>query len=254
MADTPAPDRPPLRPRVHAVLSGTHHRWGRPYGLFNAGVIVLAVVVYMLSTVPDLPRPMLTALHWAEWFVIAAFAADYGARVWASPRPAGYVFSFWGIVDLIAFAPALLVAGGELTSTRLLRLVQLARLLKLMRLARAYDQLVAALRDVREQLLVFLVLTLITLVLCAIGIYQFEHPAQPEVFVSVPHALWWAVATLSTVGYGDMYPVTAGGRFFTALVLLIGLAVIAVPTGLISAALVSRVRTEKEDRHDDEKT
>jgi len=137
--------------------------------------------------------------------------------------------------------------GSSLTATRALRLVQLARILKLMHLAHAFDHMVEAVRDIRDQLLIFLMMTLIVLFLAAVGIYHFEHDAQPDVFASIPHALWWAVATLSTVGYGDIYPITAGGRFFTGIVLLVGLAVIAVPTGLISAALVSKQEENKDD-------
>ena len=157
----------------------------------------------------------------------------------------GYAFSFWGIIDLIAFLPALIFAGTDLSSARALRLIQIARILKLMHLTHAIEQLAKALHDIRDQLIVFLILTLIVLYLAAVGIYLFENKAQPEVFASVPHAMWWAVATLSTVGYGDIYPVTPGGRFFTAIVLLIGLAVIAVPTGLISAALVNKPEEEE---------
>lgn len=235
----------PLRASIHAVLDGTDTRYGRAYGLFTNAVIVLAVITYAASTMPDLTPQVRQMLAWIETAVIAVFAADYMARLTTSPRPLGYAFSFWGVVDLVAFLPALLVAGADLSSARMLRLIQLARLLKLMRLAQALDHIAGALTDIREQLLVFLVLTMIVLFLAAVGIYQFEHAAQPDVFASVPHALWWAVATLSTVGYGDIYPITPGGRIFTGLVLLIGLAVIAVPTGLISAALVSKSREDK---------
>lgn len=231
------PDR---RQTLYAILEGDHPRFGRPYAIFTNLVILMAVLVYILSTLPDLSLSARLTLQTAEVFVITTFAADYFARLFTAPRPLKYAFSFWGIVDLIAFLPALVLAGTEFSSARLLRLVQLARVLKLMRLAHAFDTMVGALRAIREQLLVFLMLTLIVLVLASVGIYHFEHQAQPDVFKSVPHALWWAVATLSTVGYGDIYPITAGGKIFTAIVLLVGLAVIAVPTGLISAALVSR--------------
>lgn len=241
-----------IRARIHDVLEGDDPRLGRPYVIFNNAMIVLAVLAYAIATMPDLPARLRDALRLAEALVIAAFAADYLLRLASAPRPLGYAFGFWGIIDLIAWAPALLLGGTDLSSARVLRLIQLARILKLMRLARAFDILLGALRDVRDQLLVFVIFTLIMLFLAAVGIYQFEHPAQPELFKSVPHAMWWAVATLSTVGYGDIYPVTAGGKVFTGLVLLVGLAVIAVPTGLISAALVQKTteETNKETQHE----
>ncbi|WP_112323957.1 ion transporter [Oceanibium sediminis] len=238
---------PERRQNLYAILEGNHPTLGRPYAIFTNFIILLAVLVYILSTLPDLSRPMRLTLQMAEVFVISTFAADYFARLFTAPKPLSYALSFWGIVDLIAFLPALVLAGTEFSSARLLRLVQLARVMKLMRLAHAFDTMVDALRSIRDQLFVFLMLTLIVLILAAVGIYHFEHSAQPEVFKSVPHALWWAVATLSTVGYGDIYPVTAGGKAFTALVLLVGLAVIAVPTGLISAALVSRTKDREKE-------
>ncbi len=232
---------------IHSILEGTHLKWGRPYGLLNSGVIVLAVLTYTFATVPDLSPSAFTAIVLLEALVVGFFAADYAARLISSPHPFKYAFSFWGIVDLLAWLPAVLFVGSSFTAARALRLVQLARILKLVRLAHAFDHMIAAVRDIRDQLLIFLMLTLIVLFLAAVGIYHFEHDAQPEVFASIPHALWWAVATLSTVGYGDIYPITAGGRFFTAIVLLVGLAVIAVPTGLISAALVSKQEEKKDD-------
>ncbi|MEM8657143.1 MAG: ion transporter [Pseudomonadota bacterium] len=238
----------PQRARLYAILNGDDETWGRPYALFTNCVIVTAVAVYAFSTMPDLSPEVLLTLQLLEVAVITAFAADYFMRLSCAPKPLAYAFSFWGIIDLIAFLPALVLAGTDLTSARILRLIQLARVLKLMRLANAFDQMVSALSEIREQLLIFLILTLIVLFLSAVGIYQFEHRAQPDVFVSVPHALWWSVATLSTVGYGDIYPITAGGKIFTAIILLVGLAVIAVPTGLISAALVSK--TNKENTND----
>lgn len=240
------------RETLYAILDGVHPIWGRPYALFNNLVIVVAVLVYAVSTMPNLSSAQTLALQLAEVFVITTFAADYLLRLGTAPHPIRYAFSFWGIIDLIAFLPALVLAGTDLTSARILRLIQLARVLKLMRLAHAFDHMVDALRDIREQLLIFLILTLIVLFLSAVGIYQFEHAAQPDVFVSVPHALWWSVATLSTVGYGDIYPITAGGKIFTGLILLIGLAVIAVPTGLISAALVSKIRANPNKENPDD--
>ncbi|MHA3977813.1 ion transporter [Halovulum sp. GXIMD14794] len=242
-----------LRARIYDVLEGNDPRFGRPYLFFNNAVIVLAVVAYAASTMPDLSENTRLVLYAIETVVIFTFALDYMLRLISAPSALGYVFSFWGIVDLIAWAPALLLGGTDLSSTRIIRLIQLARVLKLLRLAKAFDILLGALKDVREQLIVFVIFTLIMLFLASVGIYQFEHPAQPELFKSVPHSMWWAVATLSTVGYGDIYPVTAGGRIFTGIVLLVGLSVIAVPTGLISAALVQKTREEsnKENEHEE---
>lgn len=121
------------------------------------------------------------------------------------------------------------------------------RLLKLARYSRAADRLAQAFTAVRSELLMFLFLSLLVIYFSAAGIYYFEHDVQPEAFASTPHSFWWAIATLSTVGYGDVYPVTAGGGVFTFFVLLIGVGIIAVPTGPIATALPEIRRKEQRD-------
>ena len=242
----------PDRATLHSILEGDHPRWGFPCALFSNGVIIVACVTYALETLPDLSPSQILLLDRIEVLVIAIFGIEYMLRLYAAPVRLRYAFSFWGIIDLMAFLPALIMAGTDLRSARLVRLLQLGRILKLARLAHAFDRLVEALSAIRDQLLIFVILTMIVLFLASVGIYHFEHRAQPDVFKSVPHAMWWSVATLSTVGYGDIYPVTAGGRFFTGLVLLVGLAVIAVPTGLLSAALTANSGSPQTNRKGNE--
>ena len=118
------------------------------------------------------------------------------------------------------------------------------RLLKLARYTVATDRIVRAFHLVREELILFYAIALLSLYLSSIGIYYFEHDAQPDKFASVFHAMWWSAVTLTTVGYGDVYPITAGGRIFTVVVLFIALGIIAVPTGLFASAL-SRLHGEE---------
>jgi len=131
---------------------------------------------------------------------------------------------------------------------RVLRLLRLVRLLKLLHTNRAMKRLQLALRSIRGELAVFAVLACIVLYIAGVGIYIFEHEAQPEAFSSLPISLWWAIVSFTTVGYGDIYPITAAGRIFTAALLFVGLGVIAVPTALISSALI---RTDLDRRLDD---
>jgi len=116
-------------------------------------------------------------------------------------------------------------------------LLRLFRVFKLVRYSKAIQRFHRAFVIAREELVLYFAVTLLLLYMAAVGIYFFENKAQPDVFTSVPHSLWWAVATLTTVGYGDVYPITAGGRLFTFLVLIIGLGVVAVPAGLVASAL-----------------
>jgi voltage-gated potassium channel len=107
----------------------------------------------------------------------------------------------------------------------------------MLRFTRAITQLSKAFKSIKEELILFMILSSFLLYLSSVGIYYFENQAQPDVFKSVFHSLWWAIATFTTVGYGDIYPVTAGGKIFTSIMLLIGIGIIAVPTGLIASAL-----------------
>ena len=152
-------------------------------------------------------------------------------------KPLNYICSFFGIVDLLAIAPFYLTTGLDLRSIRAFRLLRLFQILKLVRYSRAIQRIHLAFKRCREELILFACTSMILLYLSAVGIYYFENPAQPEVFSSVYHCLWWAVSTLTTVGYGDIVPITVAGKIFTTVILLIGIGVIAVPTALISSAL-----------------
>lgn len=148
-----------------------------------------------------------------------------------------YAFSFYGVVDLLAILPFYITTGLDLRSLRVFRLLRLFRLLKLVRYSAAVQRYQHAFRIAREELIFFGIVSILLLYLSAVGIYYFEHEAQPETFASVFHCLWWAVVTLCAVGYGDVIPITVGGRVFTFFVLIIGLGFVAVPSGLFAAAL-----------------
>jgi len=155
------------------------------------------------------------------------------------------VFSFYGLVDLAAIIPFYISSGLDLRAVRVFRLFRLIRILKLLKYNAALNRFRRALQIAKEELILFGLLAGIVLYLSAAGIYFFEYPAQPDQFSSVFHSLWWALTTLTTVGYGDMYPVTIGGKIFTFFVLVVGLGIVAVPTGLVASAL-SKARSEEE--------
>lgn len=238
------------RARVYRVLQGITPGKGPAYIIASNAVVIIAVLAYCLRTLPNLPPAPAAFLLHLEYVILILFMVDYAVRVWAAPSRSRYIFSFWGLVDLLAFLPALITAGMDLSSARLARLLQLARLLKIVRLTRAVDYMLDAFAEVKDELLVFLATVIVLLFLASVGIYHFERHAQPDTFASVPHAMWWAVATLTTVGYGDIVPITAGGRIFTGFVLMIGLGIIAVPTAIISAALVTKMEREKQARRE----
>ncbi|HBR96869.1 MAG TPA: ion transporter [Gammaproteobacteria bacterium] len=206
--------------------------------------IVYSVVCFSIETLPGLSDGTRAFLAVSEMVIVAVFTLEYLVRILTAKNRVKFVFSFYGMVDLLAILPFYLAFAVDLTTLRLLRLLRLARLLKLARYNTAIRRFSKALFLAKEELVTFTLASLVVLYLSAVGIYHFEHEAQPEVFRSLFDSLWWAVATLTTVGYGDVYPITTGGRLFTFAVLMIGLGMVAVPTGIVASALSAIRRQE----------
>ncbi|MEL6266787.1 MAG: ion transporter [Pseudomonadota bacterium] len=238
----------PGRWRQHArlAIAGSHPHLGRLVPVLVSVLIVATAIAVALETVEGMPHWVYGLLVATEIAAVRVFGVEDALRLASARRPLGYATSFWGIVDLLSFLPTLLFLTTDFASLRTLRLLRLLRLLKLTKGEDATDRLAEAIGAVRGELFVVLAAACITLYLAAVGIYHFEHRAQPEAFGSIPESLWWAVATLTTVGYGDVVPVTTGGRIFTGLVMLLGIGVVAVPTGLVATALIAARRARHE--------
>ena len=214
---------------------------GRIFDWTVIGLILISIVTLTIETLPDLPQTVRSLLAILEIVILGLFTVEYCLRVMTARRRFVYVFSFYGMVDLLAIVPLFLSLGA--VDTRVLRIVRLFRIiqiLKLTRYSRTVNRFQKAIALAKEEIVLFYVFTAMLLYLAAFGIYYCEHTAQPEAFSSVLHSLWWATATLTTVGYGDVYPVTAGGKLFTVVILMCGLGIVAVPAGLVASAL-SRV-------------
>lgn len=203
------------------------------------GLIVLSLITFSVETIPSLGDSVVRVLRWTEIVIVVIFTVEYVARVWLATQKTRYVLSFFGIVDLLSIVPFYLGLAVDLRSMRILRFFRLFRALKFLRGERAVLLLGTAYRNAKAEIFIVLVATLIVLYIAAVGIYYFENDAQPDAFKSVFHSLWWAVATLTTVGYGDVYPVTLGGRLFTFVVLIVGLGVVALPAAVFSSALTT---------------
>lgn len=216
---------------------------GKSFALLIQGLIILSLITFSFSTLPDLSENTRTLLSVLEAITIIIFTIEYALRIILEPQKLRYIFSFYGIVDLAAIVPFYIASGYDLRAIRSFYLIRLLRIFKLFKYNSAFQRLRRAWMLVREEMILFGCMTLLMLYLAAVGIYYFENQAQPEVFKSVFHGMWWAVATLTTVGYGDVYPITAGGKLFTFIILMLGLGVVAVPTGLLASAL-SQVREE----------
>lgn len=232
-----------LRERVRNIV-GEESRAGRIFNLVIKFLIVLSLISISVETLPGISEGLKQFLALFETITVAIFTIEYIARIYAAEKRFRFIFSFYGLVDLIAILPYYLVVGLDLRSLRVFRLFRAARLLKFTRYSDALDRLVNAFRSIRMELTIFVMMVLALLYLAAVGIYYFEYPEQPDAFKSVFHSLWWAIITITHVGYGDVYPVTAGGRIFTFFILMIGLLLLAVPTGLISSAMTRMIRDE----------
>ncbi len=222
---------------LKSIVERQDTRAGLYFDLVIQALIVVSLVSFSVETLPDISEEMRLWLSRIEVATVAIFSAEYILRLLVADRRLRFVFSFNGLVDLLAVLPFYVATGVDLRSVRILRLFRVIRILKLTRFSKAAERIRIVFKEVRAELSLFLVMSLFVVYLSSVGIYYFESTAQPEVFSSIFHALWWSVVTLTTVGYGDIYPITAGGKVFTVIVLMVGLGMIAVPTGLITSAL-----------------
>tara|TARA_Y100000748_G_C15455912_1_gene472894 strand:- start:88 stop:810 length:723 start_codon:yes stop_codon:yes gene_type:complete len=210
-------------------------------------LIIISLVSFSIETLPSLTQPTLRILGFLEIIIVIIFSFEYVLKILFIRKPfKNYIFSFTGLIDLLAVLPFYLQSGLDLRSIRIFRLLRLLRLFKLFRDGSAITTFKLAFRKVKAELTIFIIATFFILYIASVGIYYFENQAQPENFGSIFHSMWWAVATLTSVGYGDVYPVTVGGKAFTSIIVLIGIGIVAVPTGLLASAITRTIISSKE--------
>jgi len=217
-------------------------------------LISLSVLAIILESVESLNRRYRELFHAFEAVTVTVFSLEYLLRFWsaADGDPAGgawrqrwrYALSLPAIIDLVAILPFYLMTLGlaGTTDMRFLRAVRLLRVLKLTRYSAAFTSLSRAFTENARAFVAALTLLVIVMLIAATGMYYFERDAQPEAFASIPAAMWWALATLTTVGYGDVTPVTAGGKVFGAMVTVVGVGMVALPTGILASAYTEQLR------------
>jgi voltage-gated potassium channel len=259
--------RPSLRRRLYLQLE-PHARPGVTPSPVNFAIILLVVasfVVYALETEPTLSN---TFLHRTELFnlvILCVFAFEYVVRFWVAGEEQRYrgvrgrirwFFTPYAFADLLAFLPELLwlSMGAPDQSDRVLMILKVLRLLRLLKIVHyvpAFEILGAAVRRSAKQLLTTLAVTLVIVYLSAVLLYFIEGLGQGrEEFASIPRAIWWAVATLTTVGYGDVYPVTVLGRVAAGIIALAGVGVVALPAGVFASAFTEELRNREKTRCD----
>jgi voltage-gated potassium channel len=227
------------------IIEETDTKAGKAFDIFIQFLIVLSLISFSIETLPDLGESTKQFLTISETIIVVIFTVEYLIRLAVADRKLRFIFSFYGLIDLFAILPFYVARGIDLRSIRIFRLFRLIRAFKIFRFSKGIQRFKKAFSAVKEELVLFLVATAFLLFVAAVGIYYFENSAQPEAFKSVFHCLWWAIVTFTTVGYGDVYPITVGGKIFTLIMLIIGLGVVAVPTALIASALTKVVRDEE---------
>jgi len=232
--------------KIKRIIEENDTRGGRVFDLVIQGLIMLSLVSFSIETIPDLSERTQRLLRVIEVVTVLIFTVEYLLRIAVADRRLRFILSFYGMVDLLAILPFYIASGIDLRAIRAARLLRLLRAFKLVRYSKAIKRFHRAFVIAKEELVLFLFVTCLLLYFSAVGIYYFENQAQPDIFRSVFHSLWWALGTLTTVGYGDIYPITTGGKIFTFFVLIIGLGIVAVPSGLVASAL-SKARREEEE-------
>nr|WP_256415900.1 potassium channel family protein [Ruegeria sp. HKCCD8929] len=219
-------------------------------------LIAANVMAVLFETLDGLYRPYAHLFALFEVFSVAVFSVEYAVRVWISSERAEYSGAIWprlrymlspmALIDLFAILPfylSFLVAFD----LRFLRVLRLLRVLKLTRYSSAMTMLLDVIREEASTFFAAFFLLLVLLILAASGAYIVEHDAQPDKFASIPHAMWWAIITLTSVGYGDVSPITPAGQFFGSVVSVIGVGVAALPAGILASGLADQVRRKREE-------
>jgi voltage-gated potassium channel len=248
----PDPEVSPFRQRLWRIIFLSDTTAGRVFDLVLLALIGVSVLVVMLESVDSLRTAHGAAFRAAEWFFTGVFTLEYLTRLWVVRRPARYALSFFGVVDLVAILPSyveLLLTGSHyLMILRVLRMLRMFRVLKMAHHLGEAGILINALRASRAKIAVFLFSVLALVCVEGTVMYLLEHSANRG-FANIPQSIYWAVVTLTTVGYGDVAPVTVLGKLMASVIMLTGFAILAVPTGVVTAELGREMRRTRTRQH-----
>ncbi|MGV3704774.1 MAG: ion transporter [Arcticibacter sp.] len=237
-----------LRRQIYTVVFRSDTTAGKLFDLILLWLILFSILSVFLESVASIRQNYLTYIRIAEWFFTIIFTIEYLLRIYSSRRPLSYIFSFYGLIDLIAFLPgylSLFLAGGQyLVVVRAFRLLRVFRILKLSRFLYEGNILQSALKASMYKIIVFItsVVTLVTI----IGTLMYIIEGDKSGFTSIPVSIYWAIVTITTVGYGDISPQTPAGQLLASILMIIGYGIIAVPTGIVSVEMARATEEAKE--------
>lgn len=235
-----------IRLIAEEVIFGVETRWGKLFDLVLLWAIVASLVAIMFESVLAFREQYGSTLYIIEWVFTVFFTVEYLLRLWVSQEPKKYAFSFLGIIDLLAIVPtylSLFVIGSQfLLVIRAIRLLRVFRILKLVRYIKGAELIGAGLKGSKEKVFVFL--TAVATLVVILGTLMYMIEGGENGFDSIPRSIYWAIVTLTTVGYGDIAPGTVLGQFVASLIMILGYSIIAVPTGIVSVEMNRAAKDE----------
>jgi len=240
----------PLRKNLYEIIFESETPAGKLFDILLIVVIVLSVVVVMLDSVRSVRNGWAVPLRSAEWLFTGVFTIEYIFRIYCVDRPARYIFSFFGIIDLLAVVPTyfafFLPTSAYLVVIRVLRILRVFRILKLGAYLGEANVLVLSLKASRKKIEVFLLTVMLLVIIFGSLMYLIE--GEENGFTSIPRSIYWAIVTMTTVGYGDIAPRTNFGQMMASIIMICGYSIIAVPTGIVSAEMWHVAEQEKSRR------
>ena len=231
--------------KIYQIIFKSDTKEGKLFDVILLWCIFISVLIAVLDSLPNLSDQQRNFFHVLEWVFTILFSIEYLVRIYISERPSRYVFSFWGIIDLLAIIPtylSLIFYGYQyLLIVRILRLLRVFRILRLIRFYTESMLLLRALKASYFKVSIFLSVVIIAAVLMGTVMYVVEHGQNG--FTSIPQSIYWAIVTITTVGYGDVVPTTVIGKFISSVIMFLGYSIIAVPTGILTMEMTKTVAT-----------
>ena len=238
-----------LKNKLYQIIFEAETPNGKLFDVVLLITIVLSVICVSLESVDSISLKYRVLLRSLEWIFTILFTIEYFLRIWIIKNPFKYIFSFWGVIDFLAILPTYLLFIFNLQFLMIIRVIRLIRLFRILHLSsyiRGGQTMIIALRKSIPKIVVFLLTVLLFVIVIGTIMYIVEGPLgnNTEGFESIPNSIYWAIVTLTTVGYGSAVPVTALGKLFASLIMLLGYGIIAVPTGIVASS-VSKVEAQK---------
>jgi voltage-gated potassium channel len=233
-----------LRKRLHHYFFDIHTRTGHRFEVIGTWIIILSVITVTLETVNHLDETYAFFFNCVEWTFTIVFTLEYLLRIYTAENRWKYITSFFGLVDLLSILPSyigLLIPGKQsLLFIRILRLLRMFRIFKMAHFIHEGSVVIAALRASRTKIIVFISFVCVSSIFMGSMMYIVEHTTNPNI-QNIPEGIYWAIVTLTTVGYGDSIPITTLGKVLATMVMIMGYGVIAVPTGIVTAEITNRI-------------